>query len=573
MTARTLKVALAKKTTQVHVLDGTLKVVLKADQYLRNKGKVALRHFEIVDCTLRDGGYYTNWDFSKPLLEVYFQAVRSLPIKYVEVGYRSPEKAGYVGQFFHLNLTTLKQLKAQLRSDQSLAIMFNFKDMNGNLIDTLTSDIVGTVDLIRFACPPDSLKECIEYGRQIKAKGLKVAINVMYMTKYIDQADTVLLPLADAEDVVDYVALVDSYGGVMPEQAERTIAQAVKLLPQPIGYHGHDNLSLAFANSLSALKAGATMLDATFTGMGRGAGNLKTELIAVYREQQTPTGCHFGPLAKALEQFETMQKEYGWGTNLAYMVSGVASLPQANVMDWLGTRRYQMDSIVEALRLSSDTEFDNDEYPALETTPIANEIRGKGALIIGGGLSAQNHACALIELAHREDMVLVHSSTRNAAYFKNCDLAQIFCLAGQEFSRLSSEEAELFNQQHTLVLTTPPPRFRNSIPGSKNICQLSYAVKESNLQKLGPVTDEPPLGMAIGAAEAISSKKVYLAGFDGYSEATVSQQNNAQDVQAAINYGLDVSTPWAGNMASVTPTLYEIPAQSLYAKIQGKFEH
>ncbi|WP_406870109.1 hypothetical protein ABEB22_08860 [Thioclava sp. 'Guangxiensis'] len=531
-----------------------------------------MRHFEIVDCTLRDGGYYTNWDFPQTLLDAYFDATRSLPIKYVEVGYRSPEKSGYLGQYFHLNVETLHRMKRQLRPDQGMAIMFNFKDMNSDLIETLTSDLVDIVDLVRFACPPDSLNECIDFGRQIKTKGLKVAINVMYMTKYVDQADTVLKPLAGAADIVDYVALVDSYGGVMPDQAARTIAQAVELLPQPVGYHGHDNLSLAFANSLAALNSGATMLDATFTGMGRGAGNLKTELISVYREQHFPTGCHFGPLAKALEQFETMQKEYGWGTNLAYMVSGAASLPQANVMDWLGTRRYQMDSIVEALRLSSDAEFDNDAYPALETAPIAIEAKGKGTLIIGGGQSAQDHAAALIELAQREDMVVVHSSTRNAVYFKDSGLTQIFCLAGQEFSRLSVEEAGLFNQHRTLVLTTPPPRFRNSIPNSQNICQLSHVSKEANGQKLGPVTDEPPLGMAIGAAKAISSQKVYLAGFDGYSQATVSQQNNAQDVQAAINYGLEASTPWGGDMSSVTPTLYNIPAQSLYAKIQGKFE-
>ncbi|MER5173987.1 hypothetical protein [Thioclava kandeliae] len=529
-----------------------------------------MRHFEIVDCTLRDGGYYTNWDFSQSLLDAYFGAIQSLPIKYVEVGYRSPEKSGYLGQYFHLNVETLHRMKQQLRPDQGMAIMFNFKDMNSDLIETLTSDLVGIVDLVRFACPPDSLNKCIDFGRQIKAKGLKVAINVMYMTKYVDQADTVLKPLAEAVDIVDYVALVDSYGGVMPDQAERTIAQAVELLPQPVGYHGHDNLSLAFANSLAALRSGATMLDATFTGMGRGAGNLKTELISVYREQHFPTGCHFGPLSKALELFETLQKEYGWGTNLAYMVSGAASLPQANVMDWLGTRRYQMDSIVEALLPSSDADFDNDAYPLLSDMALAKEVTGRGTLIIGGGVSAGEHAEALIKLAKREDMVLVHSSTRNAAYFENCGLPQIFCLAGQEFSRLSNGEIELLEQPRSLLLTTPPPRFRNSVPTYQNICQLEQSSKDTKAPKLGPITDEPPLGMAIGAAEALKASKVYLAGFDGYAQATVSQQGNARDVQAAIEHGLNPQTPWHGEMASITPTLYKIPSQSLYAKIQGE---
>jgi 4-hydroxy 2-oxovalerate aldolase len=248
--------------------------------------------FKIVDCTLRDGGYYTNWDFPQPLVDAYFDAVRSLSIAYVEVGYRSPAKNAYFGRYFHLSLTfgryfhlsltTLRACRAALRPDQGLAIMFNYKDVTPALIDELTGDLPGVVDLVRFACPPDAIADCVELGRRIKARGIKVAINVMYMTKYAGDV-SVLEPLAVAGDVVDYVALVDSYGGVLPEQAADTVSKAIALLPQPVGFHGHDNLSLAFANSIEALKAGATMLDSTFAGMGRGAGNLKTELITVHR--------------------------------------------------------------------------------------------------------------------------------------------------------------------------------------------------------------------------------------------------------------------------------------------------
>ena len=528
-----------------------------------------MQNFEIVDCTLRDGGYYTNWDFSSDLIETYFAAIRSLPVKYVEVGYRSPEKPGYLGQYFHLNLDTLTHLKGLLRADQGLTIMFNFKDMTSDLIDTLPDALPGTVDLVRFACPPEGLSECIGFARQSKARGLKVAINVMYMTKYVDRADQVLAPLASAENVVDYVALVDSYGGVMPDQAARTMAQAVSILPQPVGYHGHDNLSLAFANSLAALEAGATMLDATFTGMGRGAGNLKTELIAIHREQKFPSGTHYGPLSKAIDMFEAMQKEYGWGTNLAYMVTGAASMPQANVMDWLGTRRYQMDAIVEALLLENDAGFDETAYPALTETAEAGSMKGKPVLVIGGGSSITQHASALTELARSKGMVLVHSSMRNVAEFRDCGLPQIFCLAGQEFQRLSKGQASLLEQDGCVALTMAPPRFRDSTPATGTVCQLALS-DSMDAQKLGPVTDEPPLDMALSAASALGATEICLAGFDGYMNASVSEQGNARDVQDAIKSGQHDDTPWKGEISSVTPTLYSVPMQSLYAKIQKR---
>jgi 4-hydroxy 2-oxovalerate aldolase len=527
-----------------------------------------LKSFDILDCTLRDGGYYTNWDFSKELLECYFDAVCSLPIRYVEVGYRSPEKSGYLGQFFHLNPSTLQQLRKMLRPDQGMAIMFNYKDMTDEVIDRLTSDLEGVVDLVRFACPPDQIDNCIAFSKPIKTRGIKVGINVMYMTKYAGKATDVLYPLASAAEIVDYVALVDSYGGIMPNQASETIAQAVELLPQPIGYHGHDNLSLAFANSIAALSAGATMLDSTFTGMGRGAGNLKTELITVYRERHFPTDVHFGKLARALDLFEAMQKNYGWGTNLAYMVSGAASLPQANVMDWLSTRRYQMDSIVEALRLDSDAALDRVDYPDFATSAFADKMRGRAVLIVGGGGSVVDHAEALISFARQENLTLIHSSMRNASRFLASGLSQVFCLAGQEYSRLSEHEVATFAQEDVMVLTSPAPRFRNSVPENAEICQISFTETDPDPMHLGPVTDEPPLDMALSAALACAAPQVYLAGFDGYGQADRSEQNNARDVQNAIDRARAADTFWHGRICSVTPTLYDVECQSLYAKIQ-----
>lgn len=522
--------------------------------------------FKIVDCTLRDGGYYTNWDFPQKLVDAYFDAVRSLGIAYVEVGYRSPEKNAYFGKYFHMGLSLLKACKSALRPDQGLAIMFNYKDVTPALIDELTSDLLGTVDLVRFACPPDAIAECVELGRRIKSRGIKVAINVMYMTKYTGDV-SVLEPLASADDVVDYVALVDSYGGVLPEQAADTFRKAVDLLPQPLGFHGHDNLSLAFANSLEALKAGATMLDSTFTGMGRGAGNLKTELITVYRENLFPTGAHFGKLAKALDLFEALQREYGWGTNLAYMVSGSALLPQADVMDWLGTRRYQMDSIVEALRLSSDTQLDVAEYPDIATSAVAEGARGKPVLIIGGGASVAEHAQGIVAFAKAKGALVVHSSMRNTPHFADCETAQVHCLAGQEFARLSPEQIAALSRANTAIVAPPPPRFRDAVPEQFATFQVGRA-DSPQTQKLGPVTDEPPLDLAIAVATSVGASEIYLAGFDGYESATLSQQNNAADVQQAIDRAKSLDTPWGGNVKAVTPTLYAVRAVSLYAQLQ-----
>ena len=58
---------------------------------------------KILDCTLRDGGYYTNWDFDKQQVDQYLEACNDLPIDYIEIGYRSPVLKDYHGKYFYLS--------------------------------------------------------------------------------------------------------------------------------------------------------------------------------------------------------------------------------------------------------------------------------------------------------------------------------------------------------------------------------------------------------------------------------------------------------------------------------------
>ena len=68
---------------------------------------------KILDCTLRDGGYYTNWDFDKNLVDTYIKACNDLPIDYLEVGYRSIPLKGYYGEYFYLPVYVMQRQKDQ----------------------------------------------------------------------------------------------------------------------------------------------------------------------------------------------------------------------------------------------------------------------------------------------------------------------------------------------------------------------------------------------------------------------------------------------------------------------------
>ena len=68
-------------------------------------------NYKILDCTLRDGGYYTNWNFSSSLVEKYLSVMSKLPVDEVEIGYISSNESDNKGLFYHLNKQYLRKIK------------------------------------------------------------------------------------------------------------------------------------------------------------------------------------------------------------------------------------------------------------------------------------------------------------------------------------------------------------------------------------------------------------------------------------------------------------------------------
>ena len=75
--------------------------------------------FKLLDCTIRDGGYYTNWDFDKELVDSYIDSLNHLAVDYLEIGYRSHKQKGYLGEYFYLPDYILKMFRE--RSNKKLA--------------------------------------------------------------------------------------------------------------------------------------------------------------------------------------------------------------------------------------------------------------------------------------------------------------------------------------------------------------------------------------------------------------------------------------------------------------------
>jgi 4-hydroxy 2-oxovalerate aldolase len=508
----------------------------------------------ILDCTLRDGGYYTKWDFSPELVDSYIEATNNLPIDYIEIGYRSPTKEEYLGEYFYCPNYILD--KFYNSSSKKIAIMLNEKDIptdEAGIKSILTTDVIEKVNLVRIAVNPERFDSCLALAKVVKSLGLEVAFNLMYMSDWNSKYDFIYSKIEDCKGTVDFIYMVDSFGGVLPGELLSVYNKLNEAVDGKIkiGFHGHNNLEMGLINSITAKGLGADIIDATFTGMGRGAGNLKMELYLTYLNSNEGLELNYDYLSKIVEGFEELQRDYNWGTQLPYMVSGAYSLPQKKVMEWVSERWYSMNSIVRGLLSKNEDQFE----------PISSEtIIDNKAIIIGGGDSVKNHIRGIKSFIMENEVTLIFTSNKYLNDFNDLDVRKFHCLIGNEGLRL---ENQIKNVDADKLGTALVPSIREM--GAYIPEAMQGNVKEIKLENRSAHLKDSATYLALEFLNLYSSSfTVYFIGYDGYDSPNSKEQ-------FLFSENLEIFRYFELNyhLYSLVPTKYNIlQEKSVYSLIQ-----
>jgi len=518
--------------------------------------ETSINDFLTLDCTLRDGGYYTNWDFDKELVQVYFETFNQLPAEYLEIGYRSFPMKSYLGEYFYCPVFVMEQAKEW--SEKKLVIILNEKDIRREHVKGLLSPCVGLITMIRLAIDPQNFTRALALAEAVKSLGFEVGFNVMYMSTWQEQKDF-LDQIQEVTGLADYFYMVDSFGGVYPQDVKDTFDLVKSKTDVKIGFHGHNNLELALVNTLTALECGAGIVDATITGMGRGAGNLKTELLLTALNAKLGLAVDFNSLSNVVTEFEKLQKQHEWGTNLPYMVSGANSLPQKEVMDWVTQRFYSFNSIIRALQNRKVNKKDNQKLEL-----FAPQKSFENVVVIGGGPNAAQYSDAVKEFIIRnKDVCIIHASSKNAGYYKSLAVAQYFCLVGSEGHRLEKVFEDLGGFSGECVLPPFPRKMGTYIP--KMLEGKSSELEEISFTDL--VKDAHTV-LALQTALNLNSQNIYFVGYDGYQEGYITKTELAlskenENIFQEFQENTDL------RLTSLTPTHYRnLNVESIYSLLQ-----
>jgi 4-hydroxy 2-oxovalerate aldolase len=289
----------------------------------------------ILDVTLRDGGYVNQhtWSLDDALRIVGAAARAGVPG--VEVGYIRPHRHSVDGLSrpaascppYYLQ----RLCEAAGPDGPSIVVMAHQHDVNLSYYRQLAD--LG-VHAVRLPTKISLLDGVGEHVAALHDAGLRAALNIIRISELSVRELSAAAATAQSCGA-DVFYLADSNGSLFPSGVTELVDVVRGETDRPIGFHAHDGLSLAFGNSLAALEAGCTYLDASLSGMGKGGGNLSLELISGYLRARLEAPIDLTPLAYATN--EVLAPWRGGGT-LGRCESIVSSLLNLNLDDIAGLR-------------------------------------------------------------------------------------------------------------------------------------------------------------------------------------------------------------------------------------------
>ena len=223
---------------------------------------------KILDCTTRDGGHKTKWNFNEDFVFSLMECLNNSNISYYEIGYRNHYDNEGKGIFYNCTPEFLgKFYKA--KGNLELGVM---TDTSRYLAEDFQGKDKDNIDFVRIACHPDRIRETLEISKDLHNKGYKVLLQLMEAPN-IDEAGYLSLFEFDNKDIFETVYLADSYSTMHPNEIEKYFNKMEMLGYKKISFHAHNKIQLALKNTLKAIEHGAYSVDVTLDGIGRD-GNL-----------------------------------------------------------------------------------------------------------------------------------------------------------------------------------------------------------------------------------------------------------------------------------------------------------
>lgn len=503
---------------------------------------------ELLDCTVRDGGYNNDWEFGHNALISIFERVVSAEVEFIELGFLDQRRPFDINRSIMPNTECMQKIYGKLDKKKTKTV---------GMIDFGTCDITNIqpckdtcLDGIRVIFKKHLREPAMAFCKQLKDLGYIVFSQLVSITSYTDEELMDLIRLVN--EVKPYaVSMVDTYGLLHKNNLFHYYELLDKYVDPDvaIGYHSHNNFQLAYANSIELInyhkdKPRTLLCDGSLFGMGKGAGNAPVELLCMYMNDNYGKHYHLSQLLEAIDTtILDLYNKYHWGYALKPFIAASNDCHPNYVSYLLDKKTLSVKAISEILKkLEGDKKLlydknyieqlyidyqkasfnDDNEYKALSEL-----FDGKNLLVIGPGKTIKSEQANIAEYIKNDNPYVISINYIPESF---------------EIDALFLTNSKRYSQQVTAI--TEKKEFIKLIATSnltRTNGDFDYTLDYETLIDRDAVFMDNSFIMLLKALVNSGVKEVALAGFDGYVSNTDSYFSSQMEYDFVKRMGNEIN--------------------------------
>ncbi|PWM34406.1 MAG: pyruvate carboxyltransferase [Clostridiales bacterium] len=475
----------------------------------------------VVDVTLRDGGCVIDFNFGDKNMQTILDGLNASKVDCIEVGYINETKGTVSGrtQFKNERVIVDSLLQGKKKKATYLAMI----DYGTFDVAKLEHQDESGIDGIRFAFHKKDFRKIGEIGRTIIDKGYQFFVQPMLTLRYSDRELLELIELVNQElpDVSGFY-IVDSFG----EMRYNDVIRALNLVDNnlnkniPVGFHSHNNLQLSYANAISVLQFPTTRdiyLDSSIMGMGKGAGNLISELLLGHLNLYYQKNYEISPLLNVIDTvLDGIHATSYWGYSAEYYLSAINHCTPSYARHFHCKHMLPINEIAELLakieetkKISFDKNYADEIYhnylfrPVDDSETIQNltEIFGqKKVLVLAPGRSIEDEREKILNYISTNDVIVLSIN----AIHKQIPCDYVFISNRRRYKSFC--EVAKDTDTVPLICTSNVPLKMGQ----------AYLINYADYTCNDPVIESNAGMMALNLMLKLGVKSIVLAGFDGF---------------------------------------------------------
>ncbi|MBD5548925.1 MAG: 3-hydroxy-3-methylglutaryl-CoA lyase [Lachnospiraceae bacterium] len=498
-----------------------------------------MNDIQLLDCTLRDGGYVNDWNFGHDNLVSIFERLVDANVDIIEIGFLDERRPFDINRSIMPDTDSVVRIYGKL--DRKQAMVVGMIDYGTCSMEHIRPCSESFLDGIRVIFKKHLREPAFAFCKGLKEKGYKVFAQLVSVTSYDDEEMMDVVRLAN--EVKPYaVSMVDTYGLMHQNNLLHYFHLLDAHLDAEIGlgYHAHNNFQMGYANCIAMLSNRIDRLmivDGSIYGMGKSAGNVPIELVAMHMNNALGKHYHISQILEAIDaNISQFYHPATWGYNMFYYIAAFndchpeyvsylmhkRTLSIKSMNEILGKLRGEEKllydkSVIEALYVEYQKKDVND---ADDKARLGKELSGRKILLIGPGVTVKTQRERI------RGFIKDNSPTVISINYVPEEFAPdyIFLSNSKRYVQLATR---LSQEKFALIATS-------NLTGTREAA-FDYVLNFSSLMDSEAEIVDNSLVMLLKALVGLGCRKVTLAGFDGYSSEASNYYNSNMEYDFAKN--------------------------------------